>query len=280
MAAKTAPSAYLYLHGFDDEDFDRYKDRLDHIFDIVNSAEDISRDEKTGDGIYRLHLEDEGDQAPAYHEARVSLLDMPGAPGKVVRIAVTHSDFGADFSIHDCILPGDEPPRTDNFDDILDLVELWIGQTKCGFTRHGHIGHQYLEEVARAQRRITRRLNALVHAYVEFPGEEKFVVAVKPQQPYAPTEFLQVIKDKRYRFLTKETADLIDELFPEIIRVHYSAAGSVTHYWLGPPAEILIEVSAETLPDEQALVKTLQLFTKIPAPHFLDTPELVEDRSS
>lgn len=280
-----AATAYLFLHGFDDEDFDRYRDRLDQLFEIFNNADDPKIDDESGDAVYRLPIgetqgpddgTDDVNEAD-YHEARVALLDMPGAPGKVIRITVTHTDFNADYAVHDCVLPGDEPPKIDDFDDILDLIELWQRQTNCAFTYNGHIGGDSLEQVNRHHRRAKRLINSLVHAYVEFAGDEKFIVSVRPQQPYGTTDCLQVIGGVPHQFLTEETLALIDTYYPEVVRLHYSAVGSVMDYWLGPPAPLQIEVSAETLPNEEALIKSLQPLMKIPAPHFLDTPIPAED---
>src|SRR5690606_30871199 len=174
MAEDSAADIYLFLQGMDGADFHRYRNRLNHIFDIVDTAQDVFVDKKTNEGVYRLNIIDEdapADTEPEYHEVRVSIVEMDNAPAPVFRVSATHTDFVADFTINEPLREGEKQPDPGNYDDVLDIIERWIAETSQAFTKRGHIGASRLELVQEDEEAVLELLNALVHAYIEFKEE-------------------------------------------------------------------------------------------------------------
>ncbi len=279
--SETDPNTYLYLHGIDEFNLKLYRHRLAEMFLVVNEAAEEGFVERTDVAYYRQEMDDEidpssGDYVPVFRELRASIEEMDGIFGPVLCLQVIHSNCVSDYEVYE-VLPEGRKIKVDDFEDILDTIERWQDLTKKAFTSEGHIGHSYLNEVNRKETKAYRVLNALIHAYIEFSEDEQFTIAVQPRRPFAPSEFHQIVGGHRFEFLSPETKAAIDKLFPEIVKLHFSAAQSVTKYWLGPPEEEHCVVEQDTLPKDAALPHILKGLADLPLPHLLDEPVMIED---
>lgn len=277
MPKKLAALPYVYLHGMDKDDLALYKDRLDRLFNIINSADDNDYDAQAQKAHYRIHVNSRATASgkPAIHDVFASIIEMEGASAPLIRFEVIHSDDTADYHVCEMLRANEPAPDVSNFDEVLDWVERMIEEAANSFTKQGMIGPKVLNRVEQAETNASNLLNAIIHAYLEFGESEIYAVEITPRSPYGPALFEHVVGDARYRFLSAESNEALDALMPQVIKLQYSALNSLCKYWLGPAGIIPFEVSAKTLPEEAEIVKTLRKIADFPAPHLLDDPLLV-----
>lgn len=277
MADKADNNLSLLLDGLDQQDFDRFQDRLDELYDIVNKCQDYWIDEETGHGVFKLQVDDSidlltGDRVENFLEVRVSISEMKGAEAPVIKMAVTHTNFEADYAIHDIVRSDRELPDVGNIDQVLDIIEMWLNLVNAAFTENGFIAPDIGNDVRAAETDASEILNALVHAYVELTDATEFVVGVQPMKPYGPSKFYQIHGEELFQVFSPETISAIDAFMPDVVKLHYSANNSVTHYWFGPDHAKNMVVSAKTFLPEDQLKEHLLPLIDVPAPHLLEVP--------
>jgi hypothetical protein len=257
MADDQIPAAYLYLHQMDNNDLQLYLHRLAKATLVIEKH--LDKSEPSPEGAVRYRAKTTQDSYYTVHVRMITKED--GA--QFFHLWTDHSDGSSNFTISDRLRPGEEPVDPNDPESVLDRLYLLDDEVKLAFSDHGIIGPEIAKEVDRLDAECLEKINALIHAYIEFDKGKQFVLEIHSNKPYAPCCF--------YERVAK-----LDEFMPAIVKLEYSRRDGMSYYEMGPvdPQEIVI--TAETMPSEEEIRQTLLPLAAVPMPHLLDDFALLE----
>lgn len=278
MSEILANQVSMYAHGMDKDDIERFKDRLDVIFDIINSSDDIKKDKVNGVATYSQKTtpeqgNDPSNAVPVTESVSVSIVEMSSCPYPLIHFDVRFSDDTANFQLTEVVRQGVRKVDVFNYDDVLDVLDRINENANYIFTAKGMIGGDILRFVEQAEANAARLLNAVIHDGFVLGPNEVCSVMILPNSPYGPARFDYLSSDKRFKFLTDQMSQFLTGLMPKIIKIQYSARESHTHYWLTPLCEIPFEVSAKTIPSDDVIRIIGDQIKDLKGPYMLDIPE-------
>lgn len=264
MADDQIPAAFLYLHQMDDNDLQLYIHRLAKATQVILKHHDKSEISPEGAVRYRAKTKDD-----AFYTVHVRNITKEDG-SQFFHLWTDHSDGSSNFAISDRLRPGEEPTDPTDPEAVLDRLYLLDDEVKLAFSDYGIIGPQIAKEVDRIDAECLEKVNALIHAYIEFDKGKQFVLEIHSNKPYTPCRFYERVGVLRYEFLTAETVAKLDEFMPAIVKLEYTRRDGMSFYDIGPvdPQEIVI--TAETMPSEEEIRKTLLPLASVPMPHLLD----------
>lgn len=263
--------AYLLLANLDANDLKLFQKRLALALDIVDGRAHQGINLKEKYAYYRVPgLGTTPDGKPTRREIRVSVVDKDIPERETVRLWSHFDDGTPNFSISERTWAETRAPETTDPEEVIDYIESWEDCTRLAFSDAHEIGSQHKKTVKRRIQRVEALLNALVHAHRVFDDDERFVISIVPQKPYAQTRFLSLLNKRPYEFLIPQTAQYLDGLMPDLVMLEKIETESMTEYRLTPPPPTRLNVSNKTLLSDEALAQLIEPVKDFPVPQVLD----------